>query len=83
MPLDPELMRTVLLILALGGLLAVSLSVATYLWWDLGHVEMGVHGLIALVLGALLSLLLGGGLMALVFYSHKRGYDDRQNRPDD
>jgi len=76
-------MRTVLLILALGGLLAVSLALAAYLWWDMGQVEIGVHGLIALILGALLSLALGGGLMALVFYSHKRGYDDRQNRPDE
>jgi hypothetical protein len=73
-------MRTILLVVALGGLLAVSLSLAAYLWWDIGHVEMGIHGLIAMVLGALLSLALGGGLMALVFYSHKRGYDDRQNR---
>jgi hypothetical protein len=76
-------MRIFLLVAALGVMLAVSLSLAAYLWWDIGEVEMGIHGLIAMVLGALLSLLLGGGLMALVFYSHKRGYDDRQNRPGD
>ncbi|HEX9791600.1 MAG TPA: hypothetical protein VGA60_13155 [Kiloniellales bacterium] len=76
-------MRIFLLVAALGVMLAVSLSLAAYLWWDIGQVEMGIHGLIAMVLGALLSLLLGGGLMALVFYSHKRGYDDRQNRPGD
>jgi len=78
-----EPMRTVLLFLALGGMLVASLALAAYLWWDMGQVEMGVHGLIALILGALFSLALGGGLMALVFYSHRRGYDDRQNRPDD
>jgi hypothetical protein len=76
-------MRTFLLIVTLGILLALSLSFAAYLWWDMGEVEMGIHGLIALILGATLSLALGGGLMALVFYSHKHGYDDRQNRPDD
>lgn len=76
-------MRTFLLVVALGVLLAVSLSAAAYLWWEMGQVEMGIHGLIAMVLGALLSLALGGGLMALAFYSSRRGYDDRQNRPDD
>ncbi len=39
--------------------------------------EIGVHGYIALGLGALFTLLIGGGLMALVFYSHRHGYDDR------
>ena len=76
-------MRIALLILALGGLLATSLSLAAYLWWEMGEVDIGIHGLIALILGALLSLALGGGLMALVFYSHRHGYDDRQNRRDD
>jgi len=76
-------MRTFLLVLVLGILLALSLSFAAYLWWEMGEVEIGINGLIALILGAVLSLALGGGLMALVFYSHKHGYDDRQNRQDD
>jgi hypothetical protein len=76
-------MRIAILILALGGLLAASLSFAAYLWWEMGEVDIGAHGLIALILGGLFSVALGGGLMALVFYSHKHGYDDRQNRPDD
>ena len=76
-------MRTALLILVLAVLFAVALAAAAYLWWSLADVAIGIHGLIALVLGALLSLALGGGLMALVFYSHRSGFDDRQNRPDD
>ena len=32
--------------------------------------------------GILFSLLLGGGLMALVFYSSRHGYDDDANRFD-
>jgi len=75
-------MRTFLLVLILGILLTLSLSFAAYLWWDMGQVEMSIHGLIALILGAVLSLALGGGLMVLVFYSHKHGYDGHQNRPD-
>lgn len=76
-------MRTFLLVLALGIILALSLSFAAYLWWEMSEVEIGLNGLIALILGAVLSLAIGGGLMTLVFYSHKHGYDDHQNRPDD
>jgi len=76
-------MRIVLLMVALVGLLILSLSLAAYLWWEMSEVDIGVHGLIALILGGVLSFALGGGLMALVFYSHKHGYDDRQNRADD
>jgi hypothetical protein len=31
--------------------------------------------MIALILGVVFSMLLGGGLMALVFWSNKKGYD--------
>jgi hypothetical protein len=43
--------------------------------WDAS--AMSIHGWIALTLGTLLSLAVGGGLMALVFYSARKGYDDR------
>jgi hypothetical protein len=36
-----------------------------------------VHGWIALILGVIFSLGVGGGLMALVFISSRRGYDDK------
>ena len=31
--------------------------------------------MIALILGVVFSMLLGGGLMALVFWSNRKGYD--------
>jgi len=34
-------------------------------------------GVIAMIAGTVLSLLVGGGLMALVFHSARQGYDDR------
>lgn len=67
-------MKTVLLIVSLGGILAASL------WWafkDFDTSMMSVHGWIAMTIGVVLSLALGGGLMALVFFSARRGYDDR------
>jgi hypothetical protein len=75
-------MKIFLLTLALGGILAaVMFGVLT--GWDAS--AMSVHGWIALSLGTFLSLAVGGGLMALVFYSARRGYDERADfrRPDD
>jgi hypothetical protein len=67
-------MKVFLLTLSLGGILAaVMFGVLTE--WDAS--AMSVHGWIALTLGTVLSLALGGGLMALVFHSARKGYDDR------
>jgi hypothetical protein len=67
-------MKVFLLTLSLGGILAaVMFGVLTD--WDAS--AMSVHGWIALTLGTVLSLALGGGLMALVFHSARKGYDDR------
>lgn len=41
------------------------------------HVDFGIHVWIALGLGVFFSFAIGGGLMALVFISARRGYDDR------
>jgi hypothetical protein len=67
-------MKVFLLTMALGGMLAmVMFGVLTN--WDASY--MSIHGWIALGLGTFLSLAVGGGLMALVFYSARKGYDDR------
>lgn len=67
-------MKVFLLTVTLGGILAaVMFGVLT--GWDAS--AMSIHGWIALTLGTLLSLAVGGGLMALVFYSARKGYDDR------
>jgi hypothetical protein len=67
-------MKTALLASVLTGLLVVVLFGALS-DWDAS--SMSVHGWIALTIGTVLSLLVGGGLMALVFYSARHGYDDR------
>lgn len=40
--------------------------------------DLGFHGWLALIGGAVLTILLSGGLMALVFYSARRGFDESQ-----
>jgi hypothetical protein len=73
-------MKTAAVIAVLAALLVATLVAAIYLWWSLGDVDIGLHGLIAMTLGGLLSLALGGGLMFLVFYSNRRGHDDEHHR---
>ena len=68
--------KTILLAISLGAILVLSL-------WGIvpdfreNAANISMHGWIALTLGVVLSLAIGGGLMALSFYSSRRGYDDR------
>lgn len=58
--------------------LALSLvAIGIYAWRTLGASELTVHGYIALVLGVIGTIALGVGLMILVFYSNRYGYDER------
>jgi hypothetical protein len=69
-----------LLILALLALLALSTAVALWVWRELGEVAIELEGWLALAGGAAATLLLGVGLMVLVYQSHRRGFDDRAGR---
>ena len=72
--------NTVLVVTVLLGLLAGAAAVAYVSWQDLDGVEIGFHGWVALGLGVGLTLALGIGLMSLVFYSSRHGYDDEAGR---
>ena len=50
---------------------------AAWIWLSLGDAEISIHGYIALTLGVLGSLVVGCGLMALVFISARGGHDDQ------
>jgi hypothetical protein len=65
-----------LIILALFALLAASLWFAGAAWERLGGGAIPIYGYVAIVGGIVVSLAVGGGLMALVFYSSRHGYDD-------
>ena len=63
-------------VIALLGMLALAVMFMISAWTRI-HAEMSVHGWIALTLGIFFSLIVGCGLMMLVFYSSRRGYDER------
>ena len=69
-------MKTLILILVLGGLLAAAIFGAAAAWVAMGDSPLSGHGIAALVLGVLASVALGVGLMFLVFYSSRGGHDE-------
>jgi len=76
-------MGKALLIGALLAILAAALAWAIWIWASIPGTELSGHGVAALVLGIVGSLVVGCGLMALVFYSARHGYDDRIRYEDD
>ena len=70
-------MRRFLPIAVILVLILIAAVVLTlHIWNSIGDGGMSGNGVMALVLGAVGSLVLGGGLMALVFISARKGYDD-------
>ena len=70
-------MTRFILIFALLALLAGALWFAASAWITLESPPMPTEGYVALAFGVLFSLVVGCGLMALMFYSSRRGYDDQ------
>jgi len=67
-----------ILILAVWiALLGASVFMAVQVWNGLRDVELSTTAYIGMAIGTVATLGLGGGLMALVFYSSRHGYDDR------
>jgi hypothetical protein len=69
-------MRKAILFAPLFVILAGAIWFAGNAWVHLTGDAIPMYGWFAIVGGVLFSLLVGGGLMALVFYSHRHGYDD-------
>jgi len=71
---------TAALVVILLGFLAASVWFASQSWLAVDGPPMPTQGYIAMILGVVFSVLVGSGLMALVFYSHRYGYDDASHR---
>jgi hypothetical protein len=64
---------------ALLGLLGLALWVG-YREWTVAQVDVPAWALVPMALGVGFSLLVGGGLMTLIFYSSRKGYDEPPRR---
>ena len=69
-------MRKLAIMVPLFALLAAALWFAGAAWIHLDAGAIPFYGYLAIIGGALMSILVGGGLMALIFYSSRHGYDD-------
>ncbi len=72
-------MRRFVILVPLFALLAMAVWFAASAWRHLGG-DIPFYGYLAIAGGVLFSLAVGGGLMALVFYSSRHGYDEGQGR---
>jgi len=69
-------MKTALVIGGLLALLGVTIGWAIWGWQQTAGTAMGFHGWLATILGFVFTVIVGCGLMGLMFYSSRYGYDD-------
>ena len=62
-------MKKIALFGSLAALLVISILVAVAMWFEVKGAQISLNGIIAMVVGSILSLGLGIGLMTLVFMS--------------
>jgi hypothetical protein len=75
----------IVLVVALIAILGASGWYAARAWLEVSGPPMPMTGYVAMTLGVVFSLVVGCGLMALLFYSHHHGYDEpyRENNDRD
>jgi hypothetical protein len=78
-----QCMQKFAIIFPLLAFLAASIWFVYYAWVSDTGAPMPTSGYVAMALGILFSLVVGVGLMALVFYSHRHGYDEGSNGSQD
>ena len=69
-------MRKLIVAIPLLALLVLSIWFAVQGWASLEGPEMPVNLYLAMGFGILFTIVIGCGLMALVFYSSRHGYDE-------
>jgi hypothetical protein len=75
-------LATVAVVVPLLVILAAALWFAVGAWTSVTGPPMPTAGYVAMILGIVFSLVVGCGLMALLFYSSRHGYDE-PFQPDD
>jgi hypothetical protein len=74
---------TIALVVPLFGILAGAGWFAARAWISLQGPPMPASGYLAMTLGVVFSVVVGCGLMALLFYSNRHGYDEPYRTEDD
>ena len=69
--------RAILLILTAITALSTATHIGLTFYFANKEMEMSIHGHIAMGLGIFFTYCIGGGLMALLFFSNRHGHDQR------
>ena len=56
---------------------AAAMAVSYSAWEALADVEIGTAGYVAMILGAIATVAVGVGLMTMIFWSNRKGFDER------
>jgi len=71
-------MKNILLLIVIASCALVIITVfAINLWLHTSDVQISYNGLVAIFVGAFFTILLGAGLMSLVFFSARHGFDEQ------
>jgi hypothetical protein len=81
--MKPNVLGTVAVVVALLAILAAAGWFAAGAWTSVQGPPMPTTGYVAMALGVVFSLIVGCGLMALLFYSSRHGYDEPSRSDDD
>ena len=79
----PGALATILLIAVLIAIMAAALWYAAGAFIAVSGPPMPAVGYVAMALGIIFSLIIGCGLMALLFYSSRHGYDEPYHADDE
>jgi hypothetical protein len=69
-------MKVGLVIVGLLALFGVAVGWAIWGWQQTAATAIGLHGWLAMILGIIFTIVVGCGLMGLMFYSSRYGYDE-------
>jgi hypothetical protein len=67
---------TIAMVVVLIAILAAAMWYAASAWFAISGPPMPAVGYVAMTFGVVVSLVVGIGLMALLFYSSRHGYDE-------
>jgi hypothetical protein len=70
-------------IVPLFAILGAAAWFASRAWTEVSGPPMPAAGYVAMTLGIIFSVVIGCGLMALLFYSSRHGFDEPSQRQDD
>ena len=71
-------MKNILLLTLIASCALIIITFfAINLWLQMSDVQISYNGLVAIFAGSFFTILLGAGLMSLVFFSARHGFDEQ------